>query len=125
VERALRRRAAEGEGTAVGDDWLATPRWEAALDAVEHAVADYADKNPARFGIPKGELKSALKGTLEPALFDLAFDDLLGREAVTMRGERARPGANPWQPPAATLAALEQVEAQLEADGLAVPENAA
>ena len=125
VEIALRRLAAEGEVTAVGDDWLATPRWEAALDTVEHAVADYADKNPARFGIPKGELKSALKGTLEPALFDLAFDDLLGREAVTMRGERARPAANPWQPPPATLAALEQVEAQLEAARLAVPENAA
>ena len=125
VEAALRALAAEGETTAAGGGWLATPRWEAALDTVEHAVADYSEKNPARYGIPKGELKSALKGALEPALFDLAFDDLVAREAIAMRGERARPAARPWEPPAETLRALERVEAQLEAGGLAVPENAA
>ena len=79
---------------------------------------------PARYGIPKGELKSALKSRLEAALFDLAFDDLVAREAISMRGERARPGARPWEPPVRTLEALERVSSQLEAAGLAVPENA-
>ena len=34
-----------------------------------------------------------------------------------------RPGGVPWQPPAATLAALEKLEAMLEADAFQVPEN--
>ena len=124
VDAALRGLSGEGDVTAVGGGWLATPRWEAALDTLEHAVSDYADKNPSRYGIPKGELKSALMGQLGPALFNLAFDDLLGREALAMRGERVRPAARPWEPPPQTMKALDGVVAQLEAAGLAVPENA-
>ncbi len=35
-----------------------------------------------------------------------------------------RPAGLPWEPPAATLAQLEQLERLLEADGYLVPENA-
>jgi selenocysteine-specific elongation factor len=123
VEQALRALASEGEATGTAEGWLATSRWEAALDAIERAVSDYADQNPARFGIPQGELKSGLKSTLEPALFDLAFGDLATREALALRGERVRPAARPWEPPAQTMRALEQLERELEAAGWAVPEN--
>ena len=124
VEEVLRALAAEGEATKTAEGWLATSRWEAALDTIERVVSEYADKNPARFGIPKGELKSGLKSALEPSLFDLAFADLVAREALVLRGERTRPAARPWDPPAPTMRALEALERELEAAGWAVPENA-
>ena len=45
--------------------------------------------------------------------------------ALEQRGERVRPAGEPWSPPADTLRALEKLEAELEALGLAVPESAA
>jgi selenocysteine-specific elongation factor len=125
VARALESLGSEGEARSLAGGWLATSRWEAALDTLERAVAEYAEKNPARYGVPKGELKSGLKSALDPALFDLAFDDLLGREVLAMRGDRARLAEHPWEPPHATMAALEKLEARLEATGLSVPENPA
>jgi selenocysteine-specific elongation factor len=104
--------------------WLALARWRAALEAVKTEVAEYARKFPARFGIPKGELKSGLKRTLDSALFDPAFDALAREGALAVRADRVRPGDSPWEPPAATMAALEKLEAELETSGFAVPENA-
>jgi len=44
---------------------------------------------------------------------------------MELRGERVRGAGRPWEPPTETLAQLERVEADLEANGLAVPETAA
>jgi selenocysteine-specific elongation factor len=110
----------QGEGR-----WLAGARWEAALASVEQEVSAYALRHPARFGIAKGELKSGLRARLDPGLFDAAFDELMRRGRLLMEAERVRPSSLPWQPPAATLAALDHLEVDLEAAGFAVPENAA
>jgi len=50
---------------------------------------------------------------------------LISDGEVVQTGERVRPGAMPWEPPAAALAALQKLEGMLEADGFQVPENAA
>lgn len=71
----------------------------------------------------KGELKSGLKAALDAALFDAAFAALLADGAIEQTGERVRPGDTPWTPPAETMAALERLEALLEADGFLVPDN--
>jgi len=92
---------------------------------VLHAVREYAEKNPARYGIMKGELKAGLKSSLDAGLFDLAFAALLSDAEIEQSGERVRPGGMPWAPPAAALAALEKLEAMLEVDSFQVPENAA
>src|SRR5262245_13084392 len=49
--------------------WMDTKKFRAALDSVRDEVADYAKRHPARYGVPKGELKSALKRTLEATTF--------------------------------------------------------
>jgi len=90
---------------------------------VRHEVTEYAHRHPARYGVPKGELKSALKRTLEASLFDAAFDALVREGGLAVRSDRVRPGDSPWAPPAATLAALEQLEAKLEGTRFSVPEN--
>src|SRR5439155_25554807 len=41
------------------------------------------------------------------------------------RGERIRIAGQPWEPPKEMVTALEKIEAELEAAGLAVPETAA
>jgi len=105
--------------------WLAVARWSAAREAITREVTAHCSKFPARFGIPKGELKSGLKTTVEGTLFDAAFDALVNDGALAVRGERVRPAASPWQPPAEVMAALERLEAELESAGLAVPETAA
>jgi hypothetical protein len=74
--------------------------------------------------VPKGELKRGL-ASLDPALFDAAFEALAADATLGMRGERVRPGGAPWTPPTETMAALEQLERDLEAAGYLVPENAA
>ncbi len=102
--------------------WLAPARWQEARGAIEQQVAEFAGRLPARFGIPKGELKSGLKSTIDAALFDAAFDALLRDGAIEQRGERVRPGDSPWEPPPAMLQALERLEAELEANGFGVPE---
>jgi selenocysteine-specific elongation factor len=106
------------------DRWLSARRWTGAREAIVRGVRAFAAKYPARYGIPKGELKSGLK-TLDAALFDAAFDTLINEGVLEMRAERVRPAGEPWQPPAAVMTALEKVEAQLEAAGYLVPENAA
>jgi selenocysteine-specific elongation factor len=103
--------------------WLSAARWREAREAIEREVRAYSEKHPARFGVPKGELKSGLKA-LDSALFDAAFDSLAGEGALEVRSERVRPTGTPWQPPADISLALERVEAELESNGLSVPENA-
>jgi selenocysteine-specific elongation factor len=126
VGGALARLAAEARVAPPAEGrWLSIARWTAALEVVSREVAAHMAKYPARYGVPKGELKSGLKGTIEAALFDAAFEDLLRRGLLAMRGERVRLAAQPWSPPPLTLAALETAEAALEAAGFAVPENAA
>jgi selenocysteine-specific elongation factor len=104
--------------------WLSDTRWGDAREQVLHAVREYAEKNPARYGIMKGELKAGLKTTLDAAIFDLAFAALVTDSEIEQTGERVRPGGMPWEPPAAAMAALQKLEALLEADGFQVPENA-
>ena len=107
----------------VADRWLSAARWREALDAIRDEVASYSARYPARFGVPKGELKSALKKSVDASVFDPAFDSLLAQGALSTRSDRVRPGDAPWSPPPATLAALEQLEAKLEAAGFSIPEN--
>jgi len=102
--------------------WLALARWSSARAAIGSAVESYASRHPARFGIPKGELKSGLKTEIDPALFDAAFDSLLAETAFEVRSDRVRPAGSPWEPPATMVAALDRFEAELEAAGYAVPE---
>jgi len=105
------------------DRWLALGKWHAALETIEREVRGYADRFPARFGILKGDLKSGLgKMVMEPALFDIAFHALEEDGRLEVRTQRVRPADTPWEPPADTLAALEKVEAELEAAGMSVPE---
>jgi selenocysteine-specific elongation factor len=99
--------------------------WGDAREKVLRTVREYAEKQPSRYGIPKGELKSGLKPALDTGLFDLAFAALVADGEVELRGERVRPGGMPWEPPAATMALLQRLEAMLEAEGFQVPENEA
>ena len=104
--------------------WLSPARWNEARTAIERDVAAFAAKYPARYGIPKGELKSGLRAGFDAALFDAAFESLARDGAIEQRGERVRPADSPWEPPADMLAALERLEAELEAAGFGVPETA-
>src|SRR5262245_32262118 len=105
--------------------WLSDSRWGDAREQVLHTVREFAEKNPARYGVMKGELKAGLKASLDAALFDLAFAALIADGEIEQTGERVRPGGMPWEPPAAALAALSKLEVMLEVDGFQVPENAA
>jgi selenocysteine-specific elongation factor len=102
--------------------WLSVARWEAARELIEKEIGAYAEKHPGRYGVMKGELKSGLKGALDGALFDPAFDALVADGSIEQRGERVRPAGAEWAPPAELVAALEKVEAELEAAGYCVPE---
>src|SRR5499427_2437219 len=106
------------------DRWLSDTRWGDVREQVLHTVRDFAEKNPARYGVMKGELKAGLKTAMDSGLFDLAFGSLLADGELEQTGERVRPGGMPWEPPAAALASLEKLEGMLEADGFQVPENA-
>jgi selenocysteine-specific elongation factor len=103
--------------------WLSPARWDAARETLEREVREYAHKHPARYGVMKGELKNGLKTSVDGPLFDAAFDALVRDEVLELRGERVRPASEPWQPPAATVAALERLEADLEGAAFSVPEN--
>jgi selenocysteine-specific elongation factor len=125
VRAALDGLNARGEVVRPGESrWLSRTRWHAARERVIREVREFAVKYPARFGIMKGDLKSALKAAVGPALFDAAFEALVADGALEVRGERVRPGGEPWRPPAETAAALERLESELEAAGLAVAETA-
>jgi selenocysteine-specific elongation factor len=104
------------------DRWLALKKWHGALETIEREVRGYADKYPARFGYPKGELKSGLKVAMEGTLFDIAFHALEVEGRLEVRNQRVRPADSPWEPPAATMAALQKLEAELEATGMSVPD---
>ncbi len=106
----------------LADRWLALKRWHAALEHIEREVRGYADRFPARFGFPKGELKSGLKVAMEATLFDAAFHALEEEGRLEVRSQRVRPADSPWEPPAATMEALKKVEAELEANGMSVPD---
>jgi len=104
--------------------WLSRAAWERAVSRVSGEIEAYANTYPARFGMAKGDLKSAVKAEIDGATFDAAFDALLAQGSIELRAERVRPASRPWEPPAQTVAALERIEAELESAGLAVPEAA-
>ena len=104
------------------DRWLALKKWHGALETIEREVRGYADRYPARFGYLKGELKSGLKVAMEGTLFDIAFHALEEEGRLEVRSQRVRPADSPWEPPAVTRAALEKLEADLEATGMSVPD---
>jgi selenocysteine-specific elongation factor len=104
------------------DRWLSLSRWHAAIEAIEREVRGYAEKSPARFGILKGDLKSGLKMVMDAALFDMAFHALEEDGRIETRSLRVRPADTPWEPPPKTMAALEKLEAELEATGMSVPD---
>ena len=104
------------------DRWLALKKWHGALETIEREVRGYADKYPSRFGYLKGELKSGLKVAMEGTLFDIAFHALEEEGRLEVRSQRVRPADSPWEPPAATMAALVKLEAELEATGMSVPD---
>ncbi len=103
--------------------WFGVLPWRTTRDAIERDVAAYAEKYPARYGIAKGDLKSAMRATTEAALFDPAFESLVADGTFDLRSERVRMAGEAWEPPADTMRALSAVEAELEAAGLSVPEN--
>ena len=107
----------------VSGRWVTDTMWGNAREQVLHAVREYAEKNPSRYGVMKGELKNGLKASLDAGLFDLAFAALVLDGEIELRGERVRPGGMPWEPPAATMALLSKLETMLEAEGFQVPEN--
>jgi selenocysteine-specific elongation factor len=125
VAGALSSLGQRGEAVRVGEgQWLSPERWHAALDALAGEVQAYAAKYPARFGIPKGELKSGLKPAMDPSLFDAAFEFLVTTDQLELRGGRVGTAGSDWEPPAEMVAALRRVEGELEAAQLAVPETA-
>lgn len=123
VTAALERIAGSGQAVATTPGrWLGMKRWNEARDLIAATVREYAEKNPARFGIPKGELKSGLKMKLDAALHDAVFESMATNGAFEIRLDRVRAGDSPWEPPAAQAAALAKLEAELEATGYSVPE---
>ena len=121
----LARLAAAGEIAATREDrYVSRSRWSEARAAIESEVRAFAERHPARFGAPKGELKSGFKGRIDGALFDAAFTMLIADQAIAQRGDLVRPAGSPWSPPADMVTALEALERQLEGAGFAVPENA-
>jgi selenocysteine-specific elongation factor len=106
------------------DRWLSLAKWHAAIEVIEREVRGYAEKFPARFGILKGDLKSGLKLVMDAALFDMAFRALEEDGRIETRSQRVRPADSPWEPPPKTMAALEKLEAELEATGMSVPDVA-
>jgi selenocysteine-specific elongation factor len=121
----LARLAAEGSVVApASGKWFGDDRWSSARERIERDVRAYAEAHPARFGIMKGELKSALKSELDGGVFDAAFGSLVTDGVIEQRGERVRPAGAPWEPPADTLRLLDSVEHELEAAGFLVPEVA-
>ena len=124
VEETMAALVSEGSAVSPVDGrWLAPSKWNAGRDAVEGAVRQWMSDHPAQFGVMKGELKRDLKKDVEPKLFDAAFEHLVADNVLEQRGERVRVAGEPWEPPAEAIAALEKLEALLEADGLSVPEN--
>ncbi len=125
VAETLERLARDGSvATPAAGKWVSDDRWTSARGRIERDVRDHAERFPARWGVLKGELKSALKGEIDGALFDAAFASLITEHVIEQRGERVRPAGVEWVPPASTVAALEKLEAELEAAGYLVPEVA-
>jgi len=102
--------------------WLSLARWDAAREAIEREIGEYAEKYPGRYGVMKGELKSGLKNALDGALFDPAFESLVADGSIEQRGERVRPAGAEWAPPVELVTALERAETELEEAGYCVPE---
>jgi len=89
VAGTLAKLANEGSVAAPADGrWVGDDRWSGARARIEHAVREYADAHPARYGIGKGELKSALKGTLDGGVFDATFASLVADATLEQKGER-------------------------------------
>ncbi|MGH7740388.1 MAG: selenocysteine-specific translation elongation factor [Candidatus Eiseniibacteriota bacterium] len=103
--------------------YLSKKRWNEARATIEAEVRAFAEAHPARYGAPKGELKSGLKGRMDGALFDAAFLMLIADEVIVQRGELVRPAGDPWSPPPDMKTALDALERRLEGAGFAVPEN--
>ena len=125
VAETLERLAREGSVAApAAGKWVGDERWTGARERIELDVRAYADAHPARYGVMKGELKSALKAQLDGGLFDAAFASLVADETIVQKGERVRPAGAEWAPPPEVMAKLASVEAELEAAGYLVPEVA-
>ena len=105
VGETLARLAAEGSvaSPAAGALGRRRPLDAARASQIEHAVREYAEAHPARYGIMKGELKSALKATLDGGVFDAAFASLVADATIEQKGERVRPAGVPWEPPAEVM----------------------
>jgi selenocysteine-specific elongation factor len=105
--------------------YVAESRWDASRGEIENEVRLFTTQHPARYGIPKGELKRGMKEVIEGAMFDAAFAALIDEGVLEQRGENVRPTDTPWEPPADVVAALDAATREIEAGGYAVPENAA
>jgi selenocysteine-specific elongation factor len=101
---------------------LSAEAWRDALGRVGGEVRRYMRARHLREGVPKGELKSLLKRTLKPAVFDAALERLLNEGVVRLRGDLV---GLPDTGPSLTQAeseAVERIERELSSRGYEVPE---
>ncbi len=123
VADALARLAAEGSvAVPAAGKWMSDDAWTSARERITQDVRAHAEQHPARWGVMKGELKSALKAGMDGAVFDAAFASLTGEGVIEQRGERVRCADMPWEPPADVMKKLQSVEKELEDAGYLVPE---
>jgi selenocysteine-specific elongation factor len=103
---------------------LSAESWREALALVTAELERYLKAHRLREGAPKGELKSLLQHSLQPATFDAALEQLLADGSLTLRGDRvSRPEAGPSLSPA-QAAVLARMEQKLSSRGFQVPEAA-
>jgi selenocysteine-specific elongation factor len=101
---------------------IAVESWRDALRRVENEVRRYREAHPLREGAPKGELKSLLRRTLKPAVFEAALERLVAEGGLRLRGDLVGlPQAGP-APTAAQAEAATQMERKLSSRGFQVPE---
>ncbi len=116
-------RATRRAQTLAPDLWTSHDRMEEVLHAIRQEAAAYVERHPARFGIPKGELKSRLQTSHDPALLDAGLGTLLEQGSLAARKDRVRPADSPWSPPVEVRRSLEEACHRLEEAGLAVSET--
>ena len=82
-------------GRAVSTDaddplWVHAEPWEKLVDQVMRLTRSYHDKNPARPGISREELRSKLRGGLDPKLFNHLLQSLEAQGKVVAESESVR-----------------------------------
>jgi selenocysteine-specific elongation factor len=88
---------------------------------IEAAAGDYEARFPLRFGIPRGEVRSRLGGTLRPEAVDAAVEELVAGGRLFARDDRLRlDGPFPGLPPRLREVA-DRFKQALEAAGYSVP----